>query len=112
MVSDIRAVCPQQELIKQTRTPLYVANNPNRESGFGLVSDSSADIAAIFSSTGESDSFTKNMKNLFFDFVKHQNYFNGVRIIGEDMVSVKNLTNCDFWKSSDPKLVPDFGKIF
>ena len=111
MVSDIRSVCPLQALTKLTRTPLYVATNANMESEVGLVTDSSADITAIFSKT-ETGAFTTNMKKLFFDFVKHQNYFNGVRLIGENIDSVKNMSNCDFWQNSDPKLVPDFGKIF
>lgn len=110
MVSDIRTVCPLLDLANRTNAPMYLATK-QRATEFGLVADSTSDIAAIFSDASE-DAFNKNMKTMFFDFVKKGESFSGIKVVENDVKNVESLENCDFWRESDPLLVQDFGKVF
>lgn len=111
MVADVRTVCPLQELAQRTAAPFYIAAKPNPKSEFGLVADSSADIAVIFSGSND-DRFAKNMKDLFYGFAKSGKSFSGIQIIADDVTKTEELENCNFWRQTDPKIVPNFGKLF
>merc|ERR1711992_21028 len=79
MISDIRTVCPIQELAQYvslnfvSKVFSYVATQ-KREDSLGGIADKTIDIAAIFG-TYETDNedelkFIDNMKEMFFTFVK------------------------------------------
>ena len=123
MVSDIRTVCPLASLAAMSGAAMYLvtkaraANGGEEEDdGFGLVADSSRDIAAIFSAGGggEEDAFSQTMQTMFYDFVKEGKAPSGggVTRVGDKASHVASLENCDFWRETNPPLVPDFGKIF
>ena len=116
MVSDIRTICPLVELAKAASAPLYIATHPTPGLRYGLVADSSADLAAIFGTyprqTNADDLYVDNMENLFYSFVKSRGYFGGFRLIGRQMTDKASLENCAFWRDTEAKIVPNYGKMF
>jgi hypothetical protein len=116
MVSDIRTICPLQDLAQAAGAPLYVATQPRPALEFGAVADSSADLAAIFDSfprqSNEDDLYVDNMQNLFYSFVKSGSYFGGVRLVGSQLTDKNSLENCAFWRETEAKIVPTYAKVF
>ena len=116
MVSDIRTICPLQELAKAASAPLYIATQPRPGLKFGLVADSSADLAAVFGifapQSNEDDLFVEHMQNLFYSFVRSGSYFGGVQLVGSQLTPVNGLDNCASWRETEAKIVPSYGKVF
>jgi hypothetical protein len=116
MVSDIRTICPLQDLARAASAPLYIATQPRPGLKFGLVADSSADLAAVFGTfapqSNEDNLFVEHMQNLFYSFVKSRSYFGGVQLVGSQVVAANGLDNCAFWRETEAKIVPNYGKVF
>jgi hypothetical protein len=116
MVSDIRTICPLQELSKAASAPVYIATQPVPGLPYGPVADSSADLAAIFGTfprQSNADSlYVDNMQNLFYSFVKSHAYFSGLRVVGSELTDRASWDNCAFWRDTEAKIVPNYGKMF
>ena len=115
MVSDVRTVCPLAALARRAGATMYVATAPSAVEGLGLVADASADVAAILSSTAENDdSFSVAMRDMFYRFVRGGELSTEeLHMVGQEGVSaVENLDNCQFWRETEPPIVPTYSKLF
>ena len=123
-VTDIRRVCPLQDLAKTaaksftgSRVYSYVANQP-REKLHGIT-DSTSDVEAILGTYATSDvqaseaKYVKNVQEMFYTFVatgelpQNKDALEGVYTVGSEVATHAHYPNCDFWKSAQ-NIVPDY----
>jgi len=127
MISDIRTVCPLQELAQYvsqnfvSKVFSYVATQKRADS-LGGIADSTIDVAAIFGVYETEDEeelkFITNMNDMFFTFVK-----TGILPKGEDLsfekmylvdseIATQEMAypKCDFWKEAQ-KIVPTYAAL-
>jgi carboxylesterase type B len=135
MLSDIRTVCPIQELADYVSKNFvadvfsYVATQKKTSSsesngGLGGIAEKTIDISAIFGTykpkevadnTQELD-FIRNMQNLFYTFVKtgklpmDKDLTLGMYIVDDKIVTQRNYPKCDFWKKAQ-NIVPTYANL-
>jgi len=126
MVSDVRTVCPLIELANELNTvkhdekvvnkaSVYVVDVPNLKGDSGNVADSSMDIAAILGLLEDDSKYVSNIQSKFYGFVRGNidSLLGGVTLFkGENVAKVNQWDNCNFWKNTTDKLVPNFSKKF
>lgn len=124
MLTDIRRVCPLQELAKtaaanfEAKVYSYVATQPR--SKLGDIADSTGDIEAILgvyeldsSSAEQEQLFVDNMQHLFYSFVRSgrvpqdKDVLTGMYTVNDQITTHAHYRNCDFWKSTK-NIVPSF----
>ena len=93
-----------------------MAAHPVDTPSLGRITAGSADVAAILSDDVTADAaFSRHMQQLFFAFVKEKAVpALGVSMVGgsEEVSHLATLENCDFWRTAEPPLVPNYGKMF
>ena len=124
MVSDIRTVCPLQNLASYVSSNFvadvysYVATQ-KRSGKLGGIADAMSDVAAIFGvyspANDDETAFVGNMQDMFFTFVKegklpHGNadLTKGMYAVDKLVVTQNNYPNCDFWQRAH-NIVPNYG---
>lgn len=110
MITDIRTVCPLSLLAKQRAgIAFYVVT---QTSGENNIADVDSDISAILGryepKTPEQRRYVAAMQQLFYHYVWHGEVVqantrnnNQVLDVGQDVLSVREYPNCDFWISKD-----------
>ena len=119
MVSDIRTVCPVQELAdyvsKNFLSDIYSYVATHKRNG---IADSTVDIGAIFGKYhDEADAaFVTNMQNAFFTFVKtgkmpqDKDLTLGMYTIDAEITAQRVYPKCDFWKNAQ-SIVPNYANL-
>jgi carboxylesterase type B len=125
MISDIRTVCPLQELAQYVSGNFvadvysYVASQ-KRQEPLGGIADQTVDIAAILGTYQTEDpeelKFIDNMNDMFFNFVntgklpKDQDLTKGMYIVDSEIKTQGSYPNCDFWKKAQ-QIVPTYAAL-
>lgn len=126
MLSDIRTVCPVQELAS------YVSNNfvsdiyyyvatQKRSGNLGGLADKTSDVAAIFGTYQTNDkedemAYVKNMQDMFYTFVRTsklpqgKDLSLGMYTVDQKITTQRNYPKCEFWKNAQ-SIVPTYANL-
>jgi carboxylesterase type B len=125
MISDIRTVCPLQELADYASKNFvanvfsYVATQPKLDSMDGIA-DKTVDVSAIFGTYQTEDEseqqFIANMQNMFYTYVKTgtlpkgKDMSLGMYVVNNEMTTQRSYPKCDFWEKAQD-IVPNYASL-
>jgi carboxylesterase type B len=125
MISDIRTVCPVQELAQYAtkhfveNVSFYVATQPKSDS-LGGIADKNIDISAILGTYNTENpneiQFIANIQNMFYTYIKtgklpqDKDVHKGMYVVNDQINTQRNYPKCDFWKEAQD-IVPNYASL-
>jgi len=126
MISDIRTICPLQELASYVNSKFtadvysYVATQKRSSGPLEGIADSTIDISAILGTyqaeTEDEKAFVSNMQKLFASFVTNGNLpeminmNHGMYVVDKEVNTQRSYPHCDFWKEA-LDIVPTYAAL-
>eukprot|EP00093_Oithona_nana_P003152 03152.XXX_10690_3064_1 [CDS] Oithona nana genome sequencing. len=126
MISDIRTICPLQELADYVNSNFiadvysYVATQKRSSGPLEGIADSTIDISAILGTyqaeTEDEKAFVSNMQKLFASFVTNgnlpeENDMNlGMYVVDKEINTQRSYPHCNFWKDA-LDIVPTYAAL-